>query len=131
MKIKKAQTWSADAIIGVVLFVVSVIMLYYMAGPGSGGNQAQRLVEESEGLPSIIASEQSTSFLKGSEVSNEKVQEVANLSYEILKEFLGIESDFCIYFEDEKGNIVPVSNKLGIGSSLVEINGKSCSDAIS
>ena len=57
-----------------------------------------------------------------------KIGELKNLSYHELKSRLRMEGDFCIYFEDEKGNIVLINNSYkGIGASNINISGTPCS----
>ena len=81
----------------------------------------------------MLTSQQNISgvFITGTKIDDQKLGEALNLSYENMKQLLGIQSDFCIYFEDEKGNVVPIRNKMGIGSPLVNFSGKSCNDTVS
>ncbi len=129
---KKGQTVSLDTMLAVLLFVVAVIMLFYLSGPASKNRQSERLESESRTMPATLSSQQndSGSFVEGTKVNDEKIEQVSNLSYEVLKAQLGLESDFCIYFEDEQGNLVPIKNKVGIGSPLVNISGKSCNESL-
>ena len=132
--LKKAQTWSTDAVVGVVLFFIAVILLFYLTGPIAENRQAAKLQSESEKLPSVLSARQNltSAFIEGSKVDVGKLASASNVSYENLKSLLGIESEFCIYFEDEKGNIVPVQgNMVGIGSPLVNLSGRGCNESIS
>ena len=108
-------------------------MLFYLSGPAASNKQNEKLRSESERLPTVLTSQQNISgvFIKGTKVDDQKLGEALNLSYESLKQLLGIQSDFCVYFEDEKGNVVPVRNKIGIGSSLVNFSGKGCNETVS
>ena len=130
---KRAQTFSTDAIIGVVLFIVAVVLLYYLSGPVAKNRQNEKLHTESEKLPAALTSQQNITgvFVKSTKVDDQKLGETLNLSYENLQQLLGIQSDFCIYFEDEKGNVVPIRNKIGIGSPLVNFSGRSCNETVS
>ena len=108
-------------------------MLYYLSGPAASNKQNEKLRSESERLPAALTSQQNMSgvFIKGTKIDDQKLGEALNLSYENLKQLLGIQSDFCIYFEDEKGNVVPIRNKIGIGSPLVNFSGRSCNETVS
>ncbi|MBI3036448.1 hypothetical protein HYY73_01650 [Candidatus Woesearchaeota archaeon] len=130
---KRAQTFSTDAIIGVVLFIVAAVLLFYLSGPAASNKQNEKLRAESERLPAVLTSQQNITgvFIKSTKVDDQKLEEALNLSYESLKALLGMQSDFCIYFEDEKGNIVPIRNKIGIGSPLVNFSGKGCNETVS
>lgn len=132
--LKKAQTWSTDAIVGMVLFFIAVVLLYYLAGPIEENRQAAKLQAEADKLPSILGAAQNLTgtFIVGAKVDAGKLASASNVSYENLKSLLGIESDFCIYFEDEKGNIVPLQgDRAGIGSPLVNLSGAGCNESIS
>lgn len=129
----KAQTVSFDALIGVALFVVAVIFFFYMTGKESGGKQAESVEKESEKISEVLVSPQNTTgtLVSGSKVIVEKLEEISNLDYALLKAHLGVKSDFCIFFEDEKGNIVPVSeNRVGIGNAQVNISGVACNETL-
>ena len=130
---KRAQTLSTDAVVAVILFIVAALFLYYLTGPVAQNKQSEKLQSDAERLPSLLSTEQNFTggIVKGSKVSAEMLAQAVNLSYRNLKELLGMQSDFCIYFEDEKGNVVPVQDKWGIGSQAVNISGKSCNDSIS
>lgn len=133
-KREKAQTVSFDALIGIGLFIVAAMLLFYITGRESGVKKSESLEKESEKLAEVIGSPQNVTgtLLSGSKVEQGKLQEVSNLSYELLKTHLGVKSDFCIYFEDEKGNIVPVTgDKLGLGSPLVNLSGQACNSTLS
>ncbi|MBI2580734.1 hypothetical protein HYV85_02900 [Candidatus Woesearchaeota archaeon] len=132
--LKKAQTWSTDAIVGVVLFFIAVVLLFYLTGPVAENRQTAKLQAEADKLPSIVGAGKNLTgtFIDGAKVDAGKLASASNVSYENLKSLLGVESEFCIYFEDEKGNIVPVQeDRAGIGSPLVNISGKGCNESLS
>lgn len=131
-KMKKGQTFSTDAIVAVVMFVIAVIMLYYLSGPATTNKQSEKLQSEAEKLPATLSSQQNLTsvFIQGSKIDEQKLRESINLSYDNLKSLLGVESDFCIYLEDENGNLVPMEEKAGIGSPLVNFSGKGCNETL-
>ncbi|MBI2142495.1 hypothetical protein HYU15_03345, partial [Candidatus Woesearchaeota archaeon] len=68
-------------------------------------------------------------FVEGNKVDARKLEELSRLSYEDLKRQLGISNDFCIHFEDEKGNIILInstSQTAGIGSSKAGVGNLTC-----
>ncbi len=129
---KKGQTWSTDAVVAVAMFILAVIMLYYLSGPAATNRQSEKLQSEADKLPTTLSSQQNLSaiFIHGSKIDEQKLSEAISLSYDNLKSLLGVQSDFCIYLEDEKGNIVPMDGKVGIGSPLANFSGKGCNDTI-
>lgn len=132
-RMKRGQTFSTDALIAVVLFFMAAIMLFYLSEPAADSRQAGKLQRDSESLILALSSEQNTSavFIKGAKIDTGKLDATVNLSYESLKNQLGVDSDFCVYFEDEQGNIVPIKGKMGVGSPLANFSGRSCNESIS
>ncbi len=130
---KKGQTWSTDALVAVVLFIMAAIMLYYLSGTGSGSKVSDSLQRDSETLPRTLGSEQNSSaaFVKGTKIDTERLAAITNMSYESIKDQLGLDSDFCIYLEDEKGNLIPLDGKMGVGSPYANLSGKGCNESIS
>ena len=130
---KKGQTWSTDAVVAVVIFILGAILLFYLMGPAAKNRNSEKLQDEAKKLPGILSASQNLTiiFVQGTRVDENKLSQILMLSYENLKALLGIQSDFCIYFEDEKGNIVPAGNRIGIGSPLVNFSGKACNETIS
>ncbi|MBI3034586.1 hypothetical protein HYY72_05500, partial [Candidatus Woesearchaeota archaeon] len=62
-------------------------------------------------------------------IDDEKIQELSNTSYQALKSQLNIRNDFCIHFEDEKGNLIFINqthNVSGIGSPKAAVGNFSC-----
>ena len=129
---KKAQTFSTDAVVAVAMFVIAVIMLYYLSGSATKNKQSEQLQSEAEKLPATLSSQQNLTsvFIQGSKINEQKLREAINMSYDNLKSLFGVKSDFCIYIEDENGNLVPMEGKVGIGSPLANFSGKSCNDTI-
>ena len=132
-QMKKGQTLSTDAVVAVVIFFLAAMLMFYLMGPAAKNRRSEKLQVEAQRLPGILSANQNLTiiFIQGTKVDEKKLSETLNLSYENLKALLGIESDFCIYFEDDKGNLVPVGNKLGIGSPLVNLSGRACNETIS
>jgi len=131
--VKKAQTWSTDALVGMTLFILAALMIYYLLGPIQKSDQQQSLLQESEKLPQLLSSEQNNSqvFIEGSKIDEGKLDEASKMDYGQLKNILGVSSDFCIYFEDDQGNLVPIgANKTGLGSPLANIGGRACNESI-
>jgi hypothetical protein len=129
---RKAQTWSTDALVGVALFIIAAILVYYLLGPVKDREQQKNIEDDSKKIPNSLGSDQNftSTFIYNSKVDEAKLIGVSNLSYESLKNNLGVSSDFCIYFEDENGNLVPIGDKQGLGSPVANISGKSCNATI-
>ena len=126
----KAQTASLDALIAVALFTIVLIFFFGLSLRDSGKAKVENLQADSGKLTTSVGGRQNqtSSFVANSKIDEQKIAELSNMSYEQLKNFLGIDSDFCLYFEDSQGNIINFSgNKTGRGSSNATVAGVSCS----
>ncbi|MAG15912.1 hypothetical protein CMO88_02525 [Candidatus Woesearchaeota archaeon] len=125
----KGQTVSTDAFIAVALFLVVIIFFFSLSSDKLSETKVQDLQTESTKLVSSISGTRnsSLSFLDGTKVDAEKLESLSDLDYKQLKDTLGVDADFCIHFEDEKGNVINISkNKTGIGSLFVTVGGINC-----
>jgi biopolymer transport protein ExbD len=130
VKMKKAQTWSLDVMIAILIFIVVVISFFYIINSSSQQKDTEKLKEEAESIPERIISSESEDNETAVEekiVSDEKLMELVEKSktkegYEELKRELGIEGEVHIHFEDEDGNIIYINDTSpGIGSREVNI----------
>ena len=130
---KNAQTFSTDALVAVTIFILAAVMLYYIAVPGANSGASKKVQDDAIRLPAQLSAQLNLSaiFIRGTKIDNDRLSAALNLSYESLKDLFGIDSDFCIYLEDDKGNIVPMQGKVGVGSPLVNFSGKACNATIS
>ena len=69
---------------------------------------------EAEKIVNIILDEQTVSFASNGVINEDKLNAIRNMDYHDFKNHLGAKNDFCIYIEDENGNIILAkgSNKL-------------------
>ena len=86
------------------------------------------LEQEAKTLLDAVAVEGTgASLIESNELSEEKVKSLSDTDYDEFKHALGLKNDFCVYFEDESGNLIKVGGiELGIGSEKIKINGKPC-----
>lgn len=71
-----------------------------------------------EEITSKILQNPSLSFVENGLINEEKLNRVKSMSYEEIKTSLKTQSDFCIYIEDEQGNII-----LSLGAPAWKENG--------
>ena len=117
-----------DIILAVVIFM-GVFFLVYTIFSSDSGEKARSLQQEaSTVIKQVSSGESAVRIINNNDVNVSKISELKNLSYDELKSRLRIEGDFCIYFEDDKGNIVLINNSYrGIGASSINISGTPCS----
>jgi len=125
-KMKKSQIWSIEMMLAIAIFIGAIFVAYSILS-GSKGSAAKDLEQDANKVLSNIASEDSrVSIVNGVELNETKLQELLSNEYPELKEKIRAGSDFCIFLEDEGGNIVYISNKPGIGSDKIKISGIPC-----
>lgn len=124
----KAQSWSIDIALGVVIFIGAFFIFYALLNENSS-TKASKLKEEATFvIKQAIVEGGAVVMVNNNEINVSKVNELKNLSYDELKRRLRIESDFCIYFEDEKGYIILINNSYkGVGASSINLSGTPCS----
>ncbi|MEK6983369.1 MAG: hypothetical protein AABX33_02250 [Nanoarchaeota archaeon] len=124
----KSQSWSMDVTLGVILFIAAFFIFYAMLNSNSN-TKSSDLQEYASAVEKEFASDES--FLRvvdNKEVNTSRVVGLKNLTYEELRRRLRIESDFCIYFEDENGQIVLINDSFtAIGTENIMIGGAPCS----
>lgn len=138
MNSKKAQTWSVDLVVGVVIFLLIVVVVYALITSSKEKDGELRLQNEqvlasfdkennnSVGVPGI---------LDGENLDLEALKELYSNSanYEEFKSKLGIQGDFCIVVIDDTGGIIELDTVSGanlsfgnVNDSLTIANGKLC-----
>jgi hypothetical protein len=124
----KAQSWSIDIALGVIVFTAAFFVFYALLNANPNA-KAKNLQEDASSVIKQVASEEAPlRIVDNKEINISRLNELKNMSYEELKRKLRIEGEFCIYMEDEKGNLVLINNSYkGIGSPNINLSGTPCS----
>ncbi len=124
---KKSQGWSIDISLAVIIFIAAFFITFSFFYNNSKSDISS-LNKEAESI-SLEASKENSSIglLVEDALNDSKVLEIASQDYEALRDELRISSDFCIYFEDQDGNIIKFDNITGIGSPEINVSGQECS----
>ncbi|MBI2558940.1 DUF1933 domain-containing protein [Candidatus Woesearchaeota archaeon] len=125
---KKAQSWSMDIALAAIIFIGAFFVFYSLLGTNTD-TKAGNLKEEAYVVIKQITNEDSlVKVVEGNEVSVSKLNDLKNMDYDELKKRLKVSGDFCIYIEDEKGNLVVINNSFkGIGAPTIGLDGTPCS----
>ena len=125
---QKSQSWSIDIALGVIIFMAAFFIFYSLLN-SNPNTKADNLKEEASIVIKQVTSEGSLiRIVDGNEINVSRLNELKNLSYDELKRMLRIEGDFCIYMEDDKGNLVLINNSYrGVGASNINLSGTPCS----
>lgn len=126
----KAQAWSMDIALAVVIFIIAFFVLYNIVSARTTSRIAN-LQQEAERVSKEATSENSSLSVLNGEVLNEtRVLTLSKQDYDELKKKIRIQNEFCIYFEDKEGNIINFTNEsnytIGIGSPEINISGVAC-----
>lgn len=123
---QKAQSWSIDVALGVVIFMGAFLIVYTLLS-ANPNTKVSTLTDEASLVNKQFSSDTQIKIISNNEVNISKLLELKNISYDELKRMLRIEGDFCIYFEDEKGNLVLINNSYrGVGASSINLSGVPC-----
>ena len=76
---------------------------------------------EAEKITGLILDNHEISFASGGVIDQIKLKQVQNMDYKELKNYLNAKQDFCVYLEDENGNII-----LAKGSPKLSEGGEAC-----
>jgi hypothetical protein len=131
---KRAQVWSIDVLLAVVIFV-SVILIFYVTMIPKQNPKMKDLEVESERLKLELEKNNEFGFLVNDEINDAKfLIFIANATdnYTALKKKLGVKGEFCLFYEDSEGNIVPVgpNSLVGVGNSSFIIANDNCGSPI-
>ena len=128
MQNRKSQAWSVDVILAVVIFMGSFFLYYALANSGPGSEVAGLKADANSVIRQVSSEGNSLSIVSEQGINITKIGELKNMSYGELKSQLRVEGDFCIYIEDEKGNLVMINESYrGVGSQNINISGVPCS----
>src|SRR3989344_7718186 len=128
INLKKSQSWSVDIALGVIVFMAAFFIFYSLLSTNPNTKASNLKEEASIIIKQFGSGDASIRIIDNNEVNTSKVNELKNISYDELKKRLRIESDFCIYFEDDKGYIMIINNSYrGVGAPNINLSGAPCS----
>ena len=124
----KAQSWSIDVVMGAVIFMVAFLIIYSLINSSQSSKVNELKEEASIVIKQIDADGSVIKMIDNNEVNQSRLNQLKTLSYDELKRELKINGDFCIYLEDDKGNLVLLNNSYkGIGAPTISLSGTPCS----
>jgi len=124
----KSQSWSIDIALGVIIFMAAFFIFYGLLTSNPSATASSLRQEASTVIRQVASEEAAIRIVDNNEINVSRLNELKNLSYDDLKRALRIGGDFCIYMEDNKGNLVLINNSYrGIGSPNINLSGTPCS----
>ncbi len=126
---KKSQAWSFDIIIAVILFI-GAFFAFYVILKQQTEEPVETLRDDAELIANELLSETSPlNVIEDGKINEEKLQQLIG-NYPTLKSQVRIEGDFCIYLENQEGNIIYITQDpkvTGIGSPSIIVSEIPCS----
>ena len=87
-----------------ITLVLIVALIAMIVGIYEKNNQTT--VKEAEKITDNILENNAISLVSNGVINEAKLTEIKNMDYEEIKKMLNIDEDFCIYIEDENGNVI-------------------------
>ena len=114
--------------LGVIIFFVAFVIFYILIDSKPDEKVSNLKRDASLVLKQIASNENIYKIVDGNELNISRLGQLKNTDYENLKRYLRINGDFCIYIEDEHGNLILINNSYrGIGSQNINLSGVPCS----
>jgi len=121
-KVKKKR--KADELWFVLIVAIIIVMFSMLSQKRDEGLQ-----DEAETILDELTNGDEHTFAVDGLLQEEILTRISGMSYKELKDSLNVENDFCIYFEDEDGNLVEVKDGLrSVGSDAIFIDGRPCGE---
>ncbi len=113
---KKSQTWSMDILFASLIFIGLFILIYFLTMNKLRDIESEQIFIKTEDVDRYftLSEENEHGFVTPQNIIDVKrMMEFANMTlkvedYEELKKELGLDYDFCVFFEDSAGNIKPI-----------------------
>ena len=119
VQMERAQAWSMDIMVAIVVFL-GVIFVFYSIISDKQESKAKDLQDDVSKVLKNLNITQNIS----------QIDELLNEDYQQLKRKIRVKNEFCIFFEDENGNIIYVNpndpTQVGIGSEKINISDVPC-----
>lgn len=126
----RAQAWSIDLVIGVLVFLLVIGIVYVMLRAHTE-NDTTELKVSSEVIAMKLVNDPGLSIIENGAVVDARMKGVLDRikagGYETLKQDLGVRNEFCIFFEDANGNVITLHDTdggkyTGIGPASEDLN---------
>ena len=125
--VKKSQAVSMDVMLAVVIFIGTIFVFYAIFSANQKSTAEDLEKDASKVLKSVSSEGSDVGIMDGIELDEAKLEQLLGEDYKSIKERIRVEKDFCIFLEDENGDIIYLSpGKPGIGSNKIKISNVPC-----
>lgn len=110
------------------MFFAAFVIFYALLGSKPEAKVGNLKQDASMVIQQVVSEETPYKVVDGDELNTSRLGHLKNYTYDELKRIFRTEGDFCIYIEDDSGNLVLINDSYrGIGSPNIHINGVPCS----
>ncbi len=120
MSNKHAQTITLDLIIGITIFLSTIVLFYYLFSVDV------TKTEEEDAANSLVEGLSGNTYFRDGELDSTEVEALAEMNCITMKEFFNTNKNICIYATDKNGNLVKLNDKVAAGCPGIEINDVIC-----
>ena len=126
----KSQAFSMDIMLGVLIFL-GTIVFFFLVLSNTQDDKVKELEQEASILAKELVSEESDlRVVDGKRVNTTKVENLLG-NHSDIKKNLRLKNDFCVFFEDNDGNILFINtsankNYSGLGSDIINVSNIPC-----
>ena len=97
---KKTRKWKVDELTMVFIVAIAIIALSLLLRKENDAKQsAEEITVRIIGNPNL-------NLVKNGQVDQSQLNEIQKMDYQQLKNSIQSDSDFCLYIEDENGNVI-------------------------
>lgn len=123
----KSQAWSIEVMIAVVIFMGVIFLFFSLLSSGPGTKEKELEEDAARVISDIYSDDPVIGILDGNRINSTKLEDILGMNYSDIKGQLKLRNDFCLYFEDENGDIIYLNyTHSGIGSSSINVSNVSC-----
>ena len=127
----KTQVWSLDIMLAVIVFIGTIFFFYTVLISSQDTKVFELKNEASKVINDLLSEDSDLGIVDGNKINTTKLSELLDQDYATIKNKLRIKNEFCIFFEDEDGNILYINisetkNYTGIGSEIISVSNIPC-----
>jgi hypothetical protein len=121
-KNKKAQVVTLDLIIGVCIFLITIVLIFYMFSMDVADT------EEEDAADDVIASLSGNDYFEDGEIDSDELDAMLAMDCTELKAFFNTNKNICIYVTDKGGNLVTLDVQTAFGCGGIKIDDTICGE---
>ena len=116
-----------DIMMAIVIFIGTIFVFYSILSNKQGSKTGVLEDDASRVLENIVSEDSSVRITDGITVNQTKLEALLGMEYSDIKKKIRVKNEFCIFLEDEDGNIIYITpGQPGIGSDKIIVSDVPC-----